>query len=109
MVDRISALAGHYDIGHHGDPDRTGIILEDIADLQMQQVAVWPQSIDQVGKTLAGLIGAKKAAAPCSATTGANGAMLRIEPMKWWLIGVDALAFGESLLTCTARPTRDGV
>ncbi len=90
MVDRVSALAGHYDIGHHGDSARTGVILQDMKGLQLQQVAVWPQSIDEVGQKLAELIGASHAAKPRSATIGAKGAMLRIEPMKWWLIGVDA-------------------
>ena len=90
MVDRISALAGHYGLGHHGDPERSGVILQDVADLKLHQVAVWPESIDKVGKILAKQIGATKAASPCSATGGKNGTMLRIEPMKWWLFGAEA-------------------
>ena len=90
MVDRVSALAGHYDVGHHGDPENTGVILEDVKGLLLHQVAVWPESIDAVGKDLAKLIGADSAAAPCTASSGKKASMLRIEPLKWWLFGIEA-------------------
>lgn len=95
MVDRVSALAGHYHPGHHGDAGRTGVTLQDVGGLVLHQVAAWPESMDAVGKTLAKLVGARAdaAAGPGSATVGGGGAMLRIEPMKWWLVGVEAPAF----------------
>jgi len=88
MVDRVSALAGHNQPGHQGDSGKTGVVLRESPDLLLHQVAVWPESIDAVGKTLAQLIGAKTVAGPCSSVSGDNGAMLRIEPMKWWLVGI---------------------
>ena len=93
MVDRISALAGHNQPGHQGDPAKTGVILSEPADLVLHQVAAWPESIDAVGKVLAKLIGAKTVAGPRSSVTGLKGSMLRIEPMKWWLLGVAAPEF----------------
>lgn len=92
MAERISALAGHYRIGHHGNPDRTGVVLEDVRGLVLHQVAAWPETIDAVGKLVAKSIGARAGAAagPCSAAVGSGGAMLRIEPLKWWLYGVAA-------------------
>ena len=90
MVDRISALAGHYQPAHYGDPQRTGVVLEDVQGLVLHQVAAWQDSIDAVGDRLVKAIGADAAAGPGTATTGSKGSMLRIEPMKWWLVGVEA-------------------
>jgi heterotetrameric sarcosine oxidase gamma subunit len=93
MVDRVSALAGHNQPGRRGDPGKTGIILQQPQDLLLHQVAAWSDSIEEVGKTLAALIGAKEVAGPGRAVSGSKGSMLRIEPMKWWLVGIAAPAF----------------
>jgi len=96
MVERISALAGHNQPGHQGHYDETGkigVILREPSNLVLHQVAAWRDSIDEVGKALAKLIGADAAAGPCSAVTGSKGSMLRIEPMKWWLVGIEAPGF----------------
>jgi len=93
MVDRISALAGHNMPRRLGDPGETGVILHDSQNLVLHQVAAWADSIDEVGKTLAKLIGTDAVAGPGSAVTGSKGSMLRIEPMKWWLVGIDAPEF----------------
>ncbi|MDC1287936.1 sarcosine oxidase subunit gamma [Gammaproteobacteria bacterium] len=93
MVDRISALDGHNLPGHRGDSAKTGVILREPQDLMLYQVAAWSDSIDEVGKTLANTIGADAVAGPGSAVTGSKGSMLRIEPMKWWLLGIAAPEF----------------
>ena len=93
MVDRVSALAGHNLPGHRGDWDKTGVILREPKNLLLHQVAAWSDSIDDVGKTLATIIGAEAVAGPGSAVTGGKGSMLRIEPMKWWLVGIAAPQF----------------
>jgi len=90
MVDRVSALAGHYQPGRRGDKARAGVILEEVSNLVLHQVAAWQDSIDAVGTKLAKSIGADAAAGPGTAATGKRGSMLRIEPMKWWLLGVEA-------------------
>lgn len=93
MVDRVSALSGHKQPGFQGDLKRTGVVLREVPDLVLHQVAAWPESMNEVGKTLAKLVGADAAAGPCRAAPGENGAMLRIEPMKWWLVGIEAPEF----------------
>ena len=93
MVDRVSALAGHKSPGLHGAAAEVGVVLSEPADLVLYQVAAWPESMDSVGKTLAKLVGADAAPGPCRAVTGKKASMLRIEPMKWWLIGVEAPEF----------------
>ena len=92
MADRVSALAGHYPTGHHGAPDSNGVTLQDMHGLVLQQVAVWPESIDAVGAELAQQLGIDAAPGPCTAAAGSGGAMLRIEPLKWWLFGAEAPA-----------------
>ena len=96
MVERISALADHYQPSHQGhqeEGDNSGVILREPPDLVLHQVAAWRDSIDDVGNTLAKLLGTKTAAGPGSAVIGIRGSMLRIEPMKWWLVGVAAPEF----------------
>lgn len=92
MVDRISALAGHYETGHFGDSGRTGVILQEVPGLVLYQVAAWRASIDEVGDTLARLVGADASAPPRWSSMGAHGAILRVEPLKWWLVGIEAPA-----------------
>ena len=93
MVDRVSALAGHNSPGIQGVSAEVGVILREPSDLVLHQVAFWPESMPAVGKTLAKLVGADAAPGPCRAVTGKKASMLRIEPMKWWLVGVEAPAF----------------
>jgi heterotetrameric sarcosine oxidase gamma subunit len=93
MVDRASALAGHKPPGHQGNPGNTGVILREPPDLMLHQVAAWQDTMEEVGNELAKLIGAKTYAGPCASVSGSKGSMLRIEPMKWWLVGVSAPEF----------------
>ena len=93
MVDRISALAGHYKTGKFGllgDDGNAGVILEDVKGLVMHQIAAWPDTLDAVGKLAAKAAGCKTAPGPCKAETGEQKALLRIEPLKWWLVGAEA-------------------
>jgi heterotetrameric sarcosine oxidase gamma subunit len=109
MADRVSALAGHYRPGHQGDAERSGVVLEEVADLVLHQIAAWPESIDAVGKALAKAVGARAdaAAGPGTSTAGDGGAMLRIEPMKWWLVGVEAPTFdAEQAMTLDLSHSR---
>ncbi|HEY5739567.1 MAG TPA: sarcosine oxidase subunit gamma [Gammaproteobacteria bacterium] len=107
MADRVSALAGHYRPGHHGDHERTGVILQDMQGLVLHQVAAWRDSIDAVGEKLAGLIGADATAGPGAAVSGGQGSMLRIEPMKWWLVDIEAPAFAaEQAMTLDLSHSR---
>lgn len=90
MVDRISALAGHYSPGRYGDTERNGVVLENVDGLVLHQVSAWQDSITEVGQILAQSIGADAAAVPCRSASGERGSMLRIEPLKWWLVDAEA-------------------
>ncbi len=92
-VIRASALAGHYGIGKFGTlgaDDTPGVILQELADLVLYQVAAWPDTVDQVGKQVADAIGADQAPAPCRSVSSPTGSALRVEPLKWWLCGIRA-------------------
>ena len=109
MVDRVSALAGHYQPGRRGDKARSGVVFEEVPNLVLHQVAAWPDSMDAVGKALAKQVGARAdaAAGPGASTTGDSGAMLRIEPMKWWLLGVGVPEFdAEQAMTLDLSHSR---
>lgn len=87
MAKRASALAAHYPTGRHGAPGDPGVILEEIRDLALHQIAAWANTIDQVAAIAAETVGADKAPGPLNAQVGSHGALLRIEPLKWWAFG----------------------
>jgi heterotetrameric sarcosine oxidase gamma subunit len=93
MVDRISALAGHYQIGKFGllgDGDKAGVILEVVKDLVLHQIAAWPDTLDAVGQQAANAAGCETAPGPCKAGVSQQAVLLRIEPLSWWLLGAEA-------------------
>ena len=88
-VERVSALAPAYKAGKSGilGPDgNAGVVLEDVPNLVLFQVATWADSADQVQAVLKKSTGAV-APGPCRAEHGKDCAVLRIEPMKWWVFG----------------------
>ena len=97
MAERISALRGHAAAGHFGLHDTSGVILSVPANLQLHQVAAWPESLASVAQIAAASIGERSAAAPGKAVGNSDCAMLRVEPLKWWLIGAEALAVDPQL------------
>ncbi len=93
MADRTSALAGHYQQGKSGflsKEGNAGVCLEDVQGLVLYQVAAWPDSVESVGEMVAKAADCKMAPGPCGAAVGKKAAVLRIEPLKWWLYGEKA-------------------
>ena len=90
---RTSALAGHYTPGKSGLLGADGmaeVVLRDVQGLTLWQVAAWPDSMDSVARAIAGTAGTQAAPGPCNAVAGKKGSLLRIDPLKWWLFGVQA-------------------
>lgn len=90
MVDRVSALKGHYEPGRFGEPGEPGVRFKEVRGLTLWQIAAWPDSIDAVGVQVAGMAGVQAAPGPGKAVVAARGSLLRVEPLKWWLHGVAA-------------------
>ena len=87
MAERVSSLAGDYTRGYHGREGQTGVILCDMPNLMLQQVAAWPETLEQVGAKAAQAVGLATAPGPGQTNTGSAGVLLRVEPLKWWLYG----------------------
>ncbi|WP_269580774.1 sarcosine oxidase subunit gamma [Roseibium sp. Sym1] len=90
MAKARSALKGHLVPGHFGREGTTGVTLSEVGSFCLVQVSAWPESLRSVGKEAARLAGCGEAPGPGQATAGANGTLLRIEPLKWWLISRQA-------------------
>ena len=86
MVNRESALAAHYKTGHFG-AESTGVSLTEVHDLKLQQVAAWADSLTTVADKIADAIGCESAPKPGRCVAGSQATLLRIEPLKWWVLG----------------------
>jgi len=90
---RISALAGHYETGKSGillNGETAGVRLQEVHGLTLHQIAAWANSIDAVGAQVANVVGCEHAPKPLKVASSGHVAALRIEPLKWWLYGVEA-------------------
>ena len=87
MVERSSALGGQAIRGRFGNLDSSGVTLEELAGLQLHQVAAWPDTLETVGKLTATAMALDEFSMPGQASGNHECAILRIEPLKWWLLG----------------------
>lgn len=106
MLDRVSAIAGHYHTGRFGiGPDGPGVTLSEIRDAGPVQIAAWPDSLTAVGTRLAELTGAGAAPGPRRSAAGAKGTLLRMQPLAFWLTGADAATVAEAMAIEVASGT----
>ena len=90
MARRVSALHGHRIPGRIGPAGKPGVVLREIPDLRLHEIAAWPDTLARVGEKAAREAGLKSAPGPGAAfaTDGmATGALLRVEPLIWWRLG----------------------
>ena len=90
MAERLSALADNYPVGRFGADGAEGVQLQEVPDLVLTQVGAWPDTLAEVGARLASHVGAEAAPKPCRSVSGPNGVLLRVEPLKWWILDGDA-------------------
>ena len=95
MADTVSALDGHYSIAATAD---ASVVLEEIRDFAIVQIAAWPETLLKVGRNITAHVEADGAPLPGQAITGRSAAILRIEPLKYWVI-----TQGASLPCCGKR------
>lgn len=89
MAERVSGLQGHYEPGRSGEPGEAGVVVREISGLSLFQIAAWPETIEAVAAQVAEWAGAAEAPGPRAASVGGKGTLLRIEPLKWWLYGIE--------------------
>lgn len=90
---RISGLHRHYQIGRSGahQAQPPGIVLQEINALSLWQIAAWPDSFAQLAPRIAqdyGISAAPKPGKSASgnSASGKSAAVLRIEPLKFWIL-----------------------
>lgn len=83
---RVSALASHYTPGHHGAPGN-GVIIRQTHDLQLWQLAAWPDSLQAASQQMQAELGLSAVPGFAQAVTGGGVSALRIEPLKFWVHG----------------------
>ena len=97
MVNRSSALESNYLVGHNPTNNESRLQLSEIKNLQLTQVAAWPESVNTVGSNIARHLNLDEYALPNKAIVNNSVVMMRIEPLKWWIIGskIPALSSDE--------------
>ena len=103
MADVVSALDDHRAAGRFGAGERPAVSLSEVRELSLFQLAAWPETCRTIGETAAGVLGTSSPPGPGQAMTGKKGALLRIEPLKWWLI-----AEGTAAMDPPAIPPDEG-
>ena len=93
LAKRTSALEEHYLRGHFGDHSDSNIIFEEQKNLMLHQIAFWPETITKIKPSLMGLIGKNSLPNPGKSIIEGEIALLRIEPLKIWIIGTIAPQF----------------
>ena len=85
---RVSALHGH-DAGAAGEAGEAGVVLREVRDLRLHQIAAWPDTLTLVAEKAATAAGVKTAPTfgAGAANAATQSALLRVEPLKWWLLG----------------------
>ena len=87
MANRSSALESNYSVGINVTNDESRLQLREIKNLQLTQVAAWPDFINKVGSDIANHLNLSEYALPNKAIVKNSIVMMRIEPLKWWIIG----------------------
>ncbi|TVQ54562.1 MAG: hypothetical protein EA355_11535 [Rhodobacteraceae bacterium] len=87
MVERVSPLAGLTGAGVSGLVGEAGpgVRLSTRTDLALWQVAAWPDTAAAVAAALGEAVGAPPPP-PGEVSRGPRGALVRVSPLKWWVI-----------------------
>ena len=86
MVERISAIHNKNEkiLNSKGE---CGIVFCENKSLILYQVGAWPDSLVSVGEKISSELNLEMYPQPCKAVQSEDVAMLRVEPLKWWILG----------------------
>ena len=91
MVERISALNGHYSKGISGKDNRSGIKINESKNLSLLQISTWSNTLDTVGVKISKHLDLQDYPGPNKAIANEKVGLLRTEPTKWWIVGQEEL------------------
>ena len=87
MVDRASALVTNYKTGSVKFDEKITLTFQEIKNLDIKQIAAWPSTIKNVDLKLASITNTVNAPGFNQTLSIKDIDILRIEPLKWWIIG----------------------
>jgi len=90
MAEWTSALRGHLSPGRFEFDGAISLTLSEVSTFCLTQISAWPERLEQTGEKAARLAGCDTAPVPGRCVGGLNGTLIRVEPLKWWLIGREA-------------------
>ncbi|MGI9499039.1 MAG: sarcosine oxidase subunit gamma [Geminicoccaceae bacterium] len=103
MADMVSALDDHLVTGRFGGSEQPAVSLSEMPAFNLFQLAAWPETVSKVADIVIKTAGIAKAPGPGKASAGDKGTLLRVEPLKWWLI-----ANGHAGMTPPVIPPEKG-
>ncbi len=89
MVNRVSALEGHYRIGSFNKQDDNSILISEIKNLKLNQLSVWFKTLENTNEKVEEFLGEKGCPKFGKSITVKDRSVFRIEPLKFWFIGGD--------------------
>lgn len=92
MSDANSLLPGRLAPAQPGVGHDTGVIFSEARRFSLTQLATWPQTLPRMAAEVARLSGVAEAPGPGWSRAGSKARVLRVEPLKWWLIHDPELA-----------------
>jgi len=87
MAERISNLIGHYQCGHFGKEGQVGVVLSELPNLSLIQVAAWPESFQEFSGQLMKICGIENVPTNGQCIVSGENALMHVEPLKWWCYG----------------------
>ena len=86
MADGVSAVSAVLVPGRSGIAGEAGIRISEIRPFVLTQFAAWPDTLAKTGSAAARAAGSDLAPGPGRAASGPDATLLRVEPLKWWLV-----------------------
>lgn len=106
MDNQISAIHNYWSPEQLSPSGEVGITLEELPRFSLFQCSGWPDTMAQTAKLVLKVAGASTAPKNGKATVGVKASVLRVEPLKYWLIADETMA--ELMTELTMIPCEVG-
>ena len=87
MVNKTSALSTNYKIGSTKINDEIKLTFQEIKNLEIFQISAWPSTLENINSKLSNIINSTHAPHFNKSLSFNDAHILRIEPLKFWIIG----------------------